>query len=65
VPYQYSEDFQDDWEAADKAEKRFLREMCEDSYVMSNWVEVPEFTAPPRKPIQRMQMSLFDDQEVA
>jgi hypothetical protein len=48
---------------ADRAEQRFLREMCEDPYVPSNWVEVAEFT--PRKPVSRQQLDLFGDEGVA
>jgi hypothetical protein len=60
----YDEYLYDDWQEAEKAEKRFIREMCEDPYVPSNWVEAPEFT-PHRKPVSRQQLDLFSDEGVA
>jgi hypothetical protein len=44
----------------EREEKRFKREMCEDSYIASSWVEASEVVY--RKPVSRMQMDLFNEE---
>ena len=50
----------DDYAHEQREEKRFKREMCEDSHVAVNWVEASEFVY--KKPASRMQMDLFNEE---